>query len=139
MSDGHIDPTRDAFAAMKGLPLDQPVEMLNLVALRERATYEDKREVSGKEAYAEYGRSSGPIFAKVGGTIIWRGRPELILIGPDTERWDVAFIARYPTAQAFIDMVRDEKYRAIVFHRQAAVETSRLIRMAPLDGSGKFG
>jgi len=134
-----IDPDREAFAAFKNLPRDVPVEMLNLVALNDRATYEDGREATGVEAYKAYGRESGPIFHRVCGTIIWSGNPKLMLIGPSDESWDVAFIARYPTAGAFLEMVTDPAYQAIVYHRQAAVRTSRLIRMEAKDAGEGFG
>jgi uncharacterized protein (DUF1330 family) len=139
MSDHHIDPTKEAFAALKGLALDHPVEMLNLVKFKDKATYEDGRVATGAEAYAAYGKESGPIFHKVGGEIVWSGQPEHILIGPSSETWHVAFVARYPTGQAFLDMIYDPAYQAIVFHRQAAVETSRLIRTKPRESGQGFG
>lgn len=126
----HIDPERKQFDAFKFLPRDKPVSMLNLLRFLERANYEDGRDVSGAEAYAAYGRESGPVFERVGGEIVWRGRPEVTLIGPHDEHWDLAFIARYPTAGAFLEMVTDPVYREAVKHRQAAVLDSRLIRMA---------
>ena len=136
----NIDPTREQFEQFKQLPRDQPVMMLNLVRLLSSANYTDGRSATGAEAYANYGKSSDEIFRKVGGEIIWRGKPENVLIGPDDEQWDVAFIARYPTAGAFLAMVTDPNYQAIVFHRQAAVLDSRLIRMgeAP-EGEGFAG
>ena len=139
MSDAFIDPERETFRLFKDMPLDVPVEMLNLVRLRERAAYEDGREATGAEAYRLYGQHSRAIFERVGGRIVWSAAPELMLIGPPDERWDVAFVARYPTAQAFIDMVYDADYRAIVHHRQAAVETSRLVRTAPRATGQGFG
>ena len=72
-------------------------------------------------------------------TILWSGNPKLMLIGPSDESWDIAFIARYPSAQAFLDMVYDPAYQAIVFHRQAAVRTSRLIRMEAKEAGQGFG
>ena len=136
----NIDPTREQFEQFKQLPRDQPVMMLNLVRLSETANYADGRTATGAQAYASYGESSDAIFRKVGGEIIWRGKPESIVIGPVDEQWDVAFIARYPTAGAFLAMVTDPNYQAIVFHRQAAVLDSRLIRMgeAP-EGEGFAG
>ena len=135
----HIDPTRDQFNAFKSLPRDVPVNMLNLVRLRDQAGYEDGRGGSGAEAYAAYGRESAPIFQRVGGTIVWRGSPQGMLIGPADEAWDVAFIARYPTLGAFLEMVTDPAYQAIVYHRQAAVLDSRLIPHHERAGSGEFG
>jgi uncharacterized protein (DUF1330 family) len=113
--------------------------MLNLVKLRAEAAYPDGRKATGLEAYRAYGRQSGPVFGRLGGRQIWIGRPELTLIGPDSERWDIAFIAQYPSGQAFIDMLRDPVYREAVKHRQAAVEDSRLIRLAPAAPGALFG
>ena len=139
MSENHVDPDRERFAAFRDLPKDEPVDMLNLVRLRDRADYGDGRDVSGAQAYKAYGRESAAIFARVGGRIVWSGEPRFVLIGPADEVWDIAFVARYPSAQAFIDMVRDPDYRAVVHHRQAAVETSRLVRMKPRDSGEGFG
>jgi uncharacterized protein (DUF1330 family) len=139
MSENYIDPSREDVAQFKDLPRDHPVEMLNLVRLRERAVYADGRETSGQKAYAAYGRESKPVFHKVGGKIIWSGQPQLMLIGPQEEQWDIAFIARYPSGQAFLDMIYDPAYQAVVHHRQVAVKSSRLIRMKPLESGDGFG
>ena len=135
----HIDPTRDQFNAFKSMDRDLPVNMLNLVHLRETAMYQDNRPATGAEAYAAYGRESAPIFQKVGGTILWRGKPNPALIGPTEEVWDIAFIARYPTLGAFLAMVTDPTYQSVVFHRQAAVADSRLIPIHDAAGGDSFG
>ncbi|MFP4520138.1 MAG: DUF1330 domain-containing protein [Oceanicaulis sp.] len=137
---GHVDPTRESFDAFKALPRDEPVEMLNLIRLRDRAVYADGREASGFEAYRAYGAASAPIFQRVGGEIIWRGQPRGILIGPGGEAWDLAFIAAYPSAKAFLEMVADETYQSqAVPHRAAAVLDSRLIRHKPQEVGEAFG
>src|SRR5580658_8657014 len=123
----HIDPTRERFAAFRADDRPGPVHMLNLVRLRARAAYPDGREATGAEAYEAYGRESLPVFSRLGGSIVWRGRFELMLIGPGDERWDLSFIAEYPS----VAMIRDPLYREAVKHRQAAVEDSRLIRLKP--------
>lgn len=128
---GHIIWSRDSWRAFKANDRAGPIHMLNLVRLRDRAEYDDGREASGAEAYAEYGRASGPIFERLGGRIVWRGEMELMLIGPEDEAWDHCFIAEYPSAQAFIEMQRDPDYAEAVKHRQAAVLDSRLIRLGP--------
>ena len=79
------------------------------------------------------------MFARLGGKIIWRGTFELMLIGPAEERWDLCFIAQYPSVAAFVEMIRDPVYREAVKHRQAAVEGSRLIRLAPGEAGAGFG
>ncbi len=138
MSDGHVDPEREQFETFKRLPRDEPISMLNLVRFRERATLPDGSEVSGREAYARYGQASSPIFKRVGGAIIWRGQPEVTLIGPEDEYWHTAFVARYPTAAAFLEMVTDPDYREAVKFRQAAVADSRLIRHGEREAGDGF-
>ncbi len=135
----HIDPTPEQFEAFKALDRDQPLNMLNLVKLKDHADYKDGRGGTGEDAYKTYGKESSTIFAGVGGEIIWRGSPKAMLIGPSDEYWNVAFIARYPSLHAFLAMVMDPAYQAIVFHRQAAVADSRLIAHHELKGSAKFG
>ena len=135
---GHVDPTRERFGAFRALPDDGPVHMLNLVRLRDRAAYPDGREASGAEAYRSYGLESGPIFRRVGGRIAWTGDFRLMLIGPEDEKWDLCFIAEYPSAAAFVEMVKDPDYQKAVVHRQAAVVDSRLIRLAPGNPGGGF-
>lgn len=145
MQESYIDPTRAAFDAFKALPRDTPLNMFNLVRFREVAAYPAEHEHaeqgwSGARAYAEYGKTSGPIFQRVGGSIVWRGNFETVLTGPADEHWDAAFIAYYPHAGAFLEMVTDPTYKLAVVNRQAAVLTSRLIRCAPAVGdAGSFG
>ncbi len=136
---GYIDPTKEAFAAFRENRREGPIHMLNLVRLRGLAGYPDGRLATGAEAYAAYGRESAPVFARLGGRIVCQGKFELMLIGPAAERWDICFIAEYPSVAAFVEMIRDPVYREAVKHRQAAVADSRLIRLAPLAPGRGFG
>lgn len=134
----HIDPTRDAIAAFRDLPDDRPVMMINLVRFRPQALYPAAHALTGKtitgaEAYKLYRREAAAPFTRAGGEQIWAGVPELTLIGPRDEAWDIAFIALYPTGAAFLGMLRDPEYREAVVHRQAAVSNSRLIRCGELE------
>ena len=141
---GSIDPTRPQFDAFKALPRDTPIQMLNLIRLKALADYPADHPNAGKgltglEAYRAYGRTSAEVFARVGGRQIWAGRPEVVVTGPADERWDLAFIAEYPGGGAFLAMVTDPEYREHVKHRTAAVEDSRLIRLAPVTAGEGFG
>lgn len=135
----YIDPTREKFGEFRGLADQGPVHMLNLVRFRKKASYPDGRVATGAEAYAAYGRESAPIFQRVGGKIVWSGDFRLMLIGPEEEYWDACFIAEYPSASAFVEMVKDPEYQKAVIHRQAAVEDSRLIRTSPKSPGATFG
>lgn len=134
-----VDPTRQAFAAFRANDRPGPIHMLNLVRFRDHAAYPDGRYATGAEAYAAYGRESYPVFARLGGRIVWRGNFECMLIGSEAEAWDECFVAEYPSVTAFVEMIRDPVYREAVKHRQAAVLDSRLIRLAPAASGSGFG
>jgi len=136
---GFVDPTKEAFAAFCANDRAGPIHMLNLVRFRDKAAYPDGRDATGVQAYAAYGRDSYPVFSRLGGRIVWRGKFELILIGPSDEKWDECFVAEYPSVAAFVAMLRDPDYREAVKHRQAAVLDSRLIRLAPAQTGSGFG
>ena len=122
--------TKEAFAEFRSRDRPGPVQMLNLIRLRDLAIYDDGRQRSGREAYASYGEISAPVFAAAGGRIVWRGDWEMTMIGPATERWDICFVAEYPSVAAFADMLKNPVYREAMTHRLAAVEDSRLVRFA---------
>ena len=141
---GSIDPLRAQFEAFKALPRDTPIQMLNLIRLKPLAAYPQDhpdygKGLSGLEAYRAYGATTAQVFKRVGGRQIWAGRPETVVTGPADERWDLAFIAEYPSAGAFLAMVTDPDYREHVKHRTAAVEDSRLIRLSPVTPGEGFG
>lgn len=140
----YVDPDRAQFEAFKSLDRDRPIMMLNLVRYRAAAAYpaghpRAAEGLTGAEAYKFYSDESAPIFRRVGGEVIWSGAPLGVLIGPGDETWHAAFVARYPTAHAFLEMVTDPDYQLAVVHRQAAVKTSRLIRCEPRAAGGGFG
>lgn len=136
----HVGFSGEQFRGFRDVPRKGAIHMLNLVKLREKAEYADGREATGAEAYAAYGRETAHILERLGGRIVWRGKMEFMLIGPqEGEEWDLCFIAEYPDADAFVSMIKDPEYRAAMEHRQAAVKDSRLIRMEPLPVGEDFG
>lgn len=145
MAESYIDPGREAWEVFKGLPRDRPIHMLNLVKLKPKAEYpadhpDHGKDLSGLDAYRAYGRTTAHIFKRVGGRQVWAGRPQVMVTGPGAEAWDIAFIAEYPTSEAFIAMVRDPEYRELVKHRTAGVADSRLLRLDPIAELGEgFG
>ncbi|MDB5436624.1 MAG: hypothetical protein JWR47_2881 [Phenylobacterium sp.] len=144
MSETYIDPDRAAWEVFKSLPKDQPIHMLNLVRLKPKAEYPEGhpdhgKDLSGLDAYRAYGRTTAPIFKRLGGRQVWVGKPEVMVTGPQAEAWDLAFIAEYSSSEAFIAMVRDPEYREFVKHRTAGVADSRLLRLAPVTPGEGFG
>jgi len=140
----HIDPSPSNWKAFKDLPRDTPIHMLNLLLYRERAEYPEGHRHhdngwSGKRAYEEYGTTSGPIFRRVGGEVVWRGVFETMVTGPEVRQWHEGFIAHYPKASAFLEMVTDPDYQIAVQNRTAALIDSRLIRFKPGELGDGFG
>jgi uncharacterized protein (DUF1330 family) len=140
----YIDPSRETFEAFKALPRDTPIQMLNLLLYRDQAEYPEGHEHAGtgwtgRRAYEEYGHTSGPSFARVGGSIVWRGTFETMVTGPAERRWHDGFVAHYPNAGAFFEMIKDPDYQQAVVNRTAALLDSRLMRFAPGEGGDTFG
>ena len=136
MASSYIDPSPANFQAFKDRPRDEPIHMLNLLEYREQAEYPQGHEHAGKgwsgrRAYEEYGKTSGPIFRRVGGTIVWRGSFQTMVTGPDAKRWHDGFVAQYPNAGAFFEMIKDPEYQQAVVNRTAALVDSRLMRFEP--------
>src|ERR1700754_614718 len=76
---GHIDPTKEVFAQFRANDRPGPIHMLNLVRLRQQAAYPDGRKASGAEAYAAYGRESGPVFERLGGRVVGAGGVRMLV------------------------------------------------------------
>jgi len=143
MASSYIDPSPANFQAFKDLPRDEPIHMLNLLEYREQAEYPQGHEHAGKgwsgrRAYEEYGKTSGPIFRRVGGTIVWRGSFQTMVTGPDAKRWHDGFVAQYPNAGAFFEMIKDLEYQQAVVNRTAALVDSRLMRFEPGEAGEGF-
>lgn len=139
-----IDPTREQFKAIYGLSSDQPVSMLNLLKFREQANYgpgvieHSVQPISGRDAYERYSAEAESVFRYVGGRQLWLGQPLVTIIGPSDEHWSLAFIAFYPTVQAFLDMVKSAEYQRATRHRSAALLDGRLICCSQLQAGKSF-
>lgn len=135
----HIAPTEEAGAALMRRGLDGPVDMLNLLRLRDVADYSAAPEldpghpVSGRAAYARYMAHARPFLEATGGAISLLGEGGAPLIGPGTERWDLVMVVRQSSLGAFMRMAEDPGCLAGLGHRTAALEESRLIPLRPLD------
>lgn len=101
-----------------------PICMVNLLKFNERAEYEDGRKtnISGMEAYQIYGSVTESLIRKLGGEIIFTSVLRGMVVGEVEDLWDVMAIAKYPTLQAFIDMVSSTEYLSAYHHRIAGLK-----------------
>lgn len=140
---GTIEPTAEQLQALAAGEMEAPLVMVNLLRFREQAAYPDGFEAepcSGEQAYARYAEGALRAVGKVGGSPIWGDDVSQLVIGPEDEAWDQVILVRYPSMAKFIEMQRDPEYQAILPHRMAALEDSRLIRCgAPDEAPGVTG
>lgn len=113
VADLHID-------ALRELADETPVVMLNLVRLRPEAADGQR---SGRDAYLRYSALVMPMIKARGGTVLWAGDAESVVVGEaDGNLWDLAILVQYPSRAAFIDMMTSADYENIANpHREAGV------------------
>lgn len=134
---GSVNPNAEQIQAMLASAGNAgAINMINLLRFRARASYPEDHECArenftGEQAYQLYMAGTAPFIAKVGARILWTGTPNLTIIGPADEHWDLAFIVEYPSMGAMLSMLSDPDYQKIGIHRTAALEDSRLIRCTP--------
>jgi uncharacterized protein (DUF1330 family) len=116
---------------------ESPLVMINLLRYRERADYpegSDAAPCSGREAYQRYIALVLPILGEIGARVLWRGSVKHVVIGPEGEKWDEAFLVEQPSRRALLNMVSRADYSRAAVHRTAALGDSRLIATATVAG-----
>ena len=109
-----IDHLNDA--ALRALPDEGPVTMLNLMRFRERSLDGNG---SGWDAYLRYSALAIRQIKAVGGTIIWTGDAEAVALGvPEQHRWDYVALVRYPSRAAFLAMMHSPDYAVANVERE---------------------
>jgi len=118
-----LEINQEQFKAFAKLPMDTPVVMLNLLKFK---TSVPETGLSGEASYKEYMKAAVPFFSKVNAEILYMGKPQSALIGPeDDELWDKIIVVKYNTIADFLGMVKADGYP---FHlRVQSLEDSRLI------------
>lgn len=118
-----LDPTEEQILGFND-PGPEPIFMLNLLKYKDKAIYKDGRDtsMSGKEAYAIYGKEVIKHLEKVGGKLVFAGDVSRLMIGEIDELWDSAAIAMYPSKKAMLTMITDPDYMKSHEHRAAGLE-----------------
>ena len=115
----------------------EPVYMLNLLKFKDKATYKNGENVSGREAYARYASAFSKLVKdkKIEGGGAWGGNMNSWLIGQGEGEWDAIGIFKYPSAEIMIETVSSDEYRKIHKHRRAGLAGQLLISC---DNKGVF-
>lgn len=122
-------PTRDQTQAAFARDDGQPIYMLNLLKFRDKAVYADGREttLTGREAYALYGRAMSKLVSDAGGELIFSARVRGLLIGEIEDNWDAVGVMKYPSFKAMAAITSSPAYAEIHIHRDAGLEGQVLI------------
>ena len=99
-----------------------PVVMLNLLRYRTEG---------GRERYADYVEHFQRTSAPFGAEVLYVGDGSTALVAEPGQSWDAVLLVRYPSRQAFSDMVRDPAYQQGSHLRTEALEEAVLQATVP--------
>ncbi len=129
----YLEPTQDSGRALVERSISGPVTMLNLLRFREVADYSSHPElvptapISGRAAYERYVAEAAPHVEAAGTEVTFLGDGGPYLIGPPGDIWDLVMLVRHRSVEEFFAMAQNEAYLAVLGHRAAALEDSRLL------------
>src|SRR5262245_26041028 len=113
-----INPKPAQMQALIGSSVQGPIVMLNLLKFREKAAYDDGHDahISGLEAYMRYGVEMQKIVAGGGGRIVFNAQSKMLVVGEVEDLWDAVVLVKYPSPQAFVQLVTSEAVGSITHH-----------------------
>jgi len=116
-----IESNQDQFQALEiaAKTNEAPFVMLNLL----------KFKADGQKHYLRYIAESGPYVKEVGAEVIYFGKANELLNG--TEKWDVVMLVKYPSRNAFLQMINNPDYLKVHEFRAEAVERAVLYATDP--------
>ncbi|MBU3674278.1 MAG: DUF1330 domain-containing protein [Solirubrobacteraceae bacterium] len=112
-----VDPTPEQVSRLVQEDTGGPVVMLNLLSYKPDG---------GRESYEAYGAKALPFLQEAGAEILFAGEAASPLIGEESANWDSVILVRYPSIQAFLDMVTSEDYQAITHLRTEGLDRAEL-------------
>ncbi len=131
-----LEPTQESGRAFMQRQMQGHVVMLNLLRFRETADYSATPQLApatgmtGAEAFQRYIEHTLPFLRETGGDIVFLGAGGPFLIGPPSERWDMAMLIRQSSVESFLAFASHGPYLAGMGHRAAALEDSRLLPLS---------
>ena len=127
-----IRPNREQFLELLDAPDEGPVVMLNLLKFKARS---DDGESTGSSEYGKYSDAVVQMLEARGGTVLWMGKAEQVLIGDTDEDWDSVALVQYPSRKEFVAMVSTPEYEKAHEHREAGLERTVLIACSSRAGT----
>ncbi len=117
-----IDPRGRDLKAFLAQDPGGPVVMLNLLRYAE----------GGRADYDRYAEALGQTFLpKYGGEVLYAGDGSTALVAEDGQAWDAVLLVRYPSREAFSQMVADPDYQEVTGLRTGALTEAVLQATIP--------
>jgi len=124
-----ITPNKDQFLALAESEQEGEVVMLNLLRYQDD---EGGGAGGGEQAYRRYGDEAVKMVEERGGSVVWMGKPDQVLIGDESaNQWDAVALVSYPNRKAFLDMVSQPEYEKAHEHRERGLSDTVVIAMTP--------
>jgi uncharacterized protein (DUF1330 family) len=102
-----------------------PVVMLNLLRFSPDG---------GRESYAKYAAALRETYLdKYGAEVLYAGLGSTVLVAEPGQEWDAVLIVRYPSRQAFSQMVADPAYQQFTHFRTEALTEAVLQATVPVE------
>ena len=111
-----IEPTGDQVRKLRDLDHEGPIVMLNLLKFKPDG---------GAELYDRYSSVAGRLVIEIGGKILYYGSQIMPVIGH--EEWDAALLVQYPSRNAFLSMIADERYQSAARYRHEALDRKSVV------------
>lgn len=121
-----IDPTGADLKRFLAEDPGGPVVMLNLLRYKPDG---------GRERYQQYVDHFRRTASRFGAEVLYVGEGSSVLVAEPGQQWDSVLIVRYPSRQAFSDMVRDPEYNAGTHLRTDALVEAVLQATVPWEGA----
>lgn len=129
----YLYPTHEAGKRLFLKNIQGTITNLNLIRLKDIADYTDFPEIapphpiSGYQAFMNYIVLAEPFVHNSGGRIIYLGKGDHYLIGPEKEYWDICMLIEQKSVQDFFAFEQNTDYLKIMGHRLAAIDDARLL------------
>ena len=95
-----LQPSDVQFRAFRDRQSNEPIQMLNLLKFKDKASYEDGREsdLSGVEAYKLYTSEFRRLMEPQGVSVVYSGVVRSVVIGEEDLEgaWDAMVLIQYP-------------------------------------------
>ncbi|GAB2865791.1 DUF1330 domain-containing protein [Actinocorallia aurea] len=120
-----VNPGDEGLRRFLGEDDGEPVVMLNLLRFAE----------GGQALYSEYSKRAAPFLARYGGTLLYAGQGRDALVAEAGQAWDAVLVIRYPSRDAFLQMIADPGYLEVAALRERALAEAVLQPTSAWPGS----